>query len=934
MAPRGKLRRLWAVFVGTMGRKRRRRDYDVHLIPDDDDDQSTTAAVATEKTRHVDYVHSSSGLSSQTSFYSLPSSPGPSTTSLPELIPDELDALDDDINPPPPDQNYQFTAEDTEEAERRRRRRTASDYPLHEWTAGIDEWLLELLRLEGRGEFTGAQCASCEEGLAEYRCADCADLRMFCGSCTVESHSRNPWHRLTVWVKDRFRRTTLKRLGLRIQLGHPPGEHCPNPKAAFNDDFVVLDISGIHHVGVDFCNCHQKQQLPIQLMRARLFPATVTNPKTAATYRLLEHYHLLRTQSKISAHEFYQTLARRTENVAPQESHDRYHAFLRMTREWSHLKMLKRAGRGHDSTGVGGTSPGECVVECPACPHPHKNLPSDWKTAPKDKSWLYRLFVGLDANFRLKRKKVSNEHVDPGLNKGYAYFVEDIKYKEFLQQFDNMPKEPNTCNKHDAIKLANIKKVGETDASGVGTVECTRHDMKRPCSVADLQVGERYVNMDYIYFSSLSHHATTEIVTSYDISCQWSRNLWSRRSTYGLPFDPGNHRFRFLIPKFHLPAHQSSCQTDYSFNFTAGVGRTDGEAVERGWAAVNPFASSTKEMGPGHRHDVLDDVFGDYNWRKVRQLGPTLLAKIGDAVPMAKELQLAFDEFTEVLPLASIAAWTQMVEEWEDDPANKPNPFVAVEPKVTMAAVRRELAEEEAALLEAGTLVTCHDNMSPTVMITAGLELEDLQERLRSETAKLGSYATDKQRADLLERANTLRRKVDAWTKIQQLYIPGIEVLRANTLEASGSKDVAVYDVPLLLPSAIQSSLRVEPTLREFEWRLRYAQAHESLDSLRQHLRLSSHLYHFKDRFTRGQRENTRARSVIDNVQHKVDDDAARYRRVRHALSQLGRLLGKSGWEQTLKVLTDGDVRLMTLEAAGNEKETEHIYQRTFTLLT
>lgn len=107
-------------------------------------------------------------------------------------------------------------------------------------------------------------------------------------------------------------------------------------------------------------------------------------------------------------------------------------------------------------------------------------------------SWIYRLFVGLDANFRLKRKKRSNEQADPGLNKGYAYFVEDTKYKDFLERFgESTPHEQSTCHNHDAVKLANMKKFHETDASGVATVECTRHNMKRPCSVGDLQKGEQ-----------------------------------------------------------------------------------------------------------------------------------------------------------------------------------------------------------------------------------------------------------------------------------------------------------------------------------------------------------------------------------------------------------------------------------------------------------
>ncbi|KAG2035191.1 hypothetical protein BDR03DRAFT_803099, partial [Suillus americanus] len=58
----------------------------------------------------------------------------------------------------------------------------------------------------------------------------------------------------------------------------------------------------------------------------------------------------------------------------------------------------------------------------------------------------------------------------------------------------------------------------------------------------------------------------------------------------------------FLIPKFHLPAHITSCQIKFSFNFIKGVGRTDGEAPERGWADINPITTSTHEMGPRSRH--------------------------------------------------------------------------------------------------------------------------------------------------------------------------------------------------------------------------------------------------------------------------------------------------------------------------------------------
>lgn len=63
---------------------------------------------------------------------------------------------------------------------------------------------------------------------------------------------------------------------------------------------------------------------------------------------------------------------------------------MRMVREWRHLKMLKRTGRGHDPAGLEMTQEGECATLCPACPHPGKNLPKDWKNVPKEKMYVLR----------------------------------------------------------------------------------------------------------------------------------------------------------------------------------------------------------------------------------------------------------------------------------------------------------------------------------------------------------------------------------------------------------------------------------------------------------------------------------------------------------------------------------------------------------------
>ncbi|KAG9310541.1 hypothetical protein JVU11DRAFT_9086 [Chiua virens] len=110
-------------------------------------------------------------------------------------------------------------------------------------------------------------------------------------------------------------------------------------------------------------------------------------------------------------------------------------------REYRHLKQLMRAGRGHDPQGLENTQEGKCIVKCPACPHPGINLPEGWNAKKSAEGWIYALFIAIDANFRLKRKAVSSDQSDPSLNRGWAYFVEEGTYKNYLSQRGNVPQE-------------------------------------------------------------------------------------------------------------------------------------------------------------------------------------------------------------------------------------------------------------------------------------------------------------------------------------------------------------------------------------------------------------------------------------------------------------------------------------------------------------
>jgi hypothetical protein len=52
--------------------------------------------------------------------------------------------------------------------------------------------------------------------------------------------------------------------------------------------------------------------------------------------------------------------------------------------------------------------------------------------------YLSRLFLAIDANFRLKRRNVSSEAADPSFSNGWSYFVPESNYKAHLQQFSDL----------------------------------------------------------------------------------------------------------------------------------------------------------------------------------------------------------------------------------------------------------------------------------------------------------------------------------------------------------------------------------------------------------------------------------------------------------------------------------------------------------------
>jgi hypothetical protein len=106
----------------------------------------------------------------------------------------------------------------------------------------------------------------------------------------------------------------LRDLGLIVYLGHQ-GEECPFLGRVL-DGFTVVHTNGIHTVKIQLCACHgDHSQSKFQLLRCSWLPSTSEDPQSAFTFDVLDSYHLLSLQGKVSREDFYIFISRRTDNT-------------------------------------------------------------------------------------------------------------------------------------------------------------------------------------------------------------------------------------------------------------------------------------------------------------------------------------------------------------------------------------------------------------------------------------------------------------------------------------------------------------------------------------------------------------------------------------------------------------------------------------------
>lgn len=194
------------------------------------------------------------------------------------------------------------------------------------------QFLDELLRHDGLQDRTSPPpCSNCLDEPGVYKCLDCNALSSHCTECIVWRHDEMPLHRIEVcrsalhfflpitfaqvWSDGFFQRTSLFELGFSLHIGHQRTS-CPSPDSTFQK-ILVIDVNGAHYVSVQFCAC---KELPgwieyyRQLLRMKWYPASLDRPKTAFTFDLLDTYHKLALQGKLSVHDFFAAVMQKSDN--------------------------------------------------------------------------------------------------------------------------------------------------------------------------------------------------------------------------------------------------------------------------------------------------------------------------------------------------------------------------------------------------------------------------------------------------------------------------------------------------------------------------------------------------------------------------------------------------------------------------------------------
>ena len=215
--------------------------------------------------------------------------------------------------------------------------------------------LIELLRHESFP--TRSSCSNCQQSTGMYRCRDCFGSGLWCSACCVSTHAHVPFHRIQMWNGTFFEMSDLLTHQLTIDLCHFPDDchsiplnsethtifdpespdeadefldgHLPDgdqsagtsgstTHSGSRSKLTIVSSTGIFTRWIRWCHCAKSADQYVQLLlRAKLFPASFKNPKTAFTFEVLDHFRLDALECHTAAMNFMSKIGRITDEVFP-----------------------------------------------------------------------------------------------------------------------------------------------------------------------------------------------------------------------------------------------------------------------------------------------------------------------------------------------------------------------------------------------------------------------------------------------------------------------------------------------------------------------------------------------------------------------------------------------------------------------------------------
>ncbi|KAI0277317.1 hypothetical protein BC826DRAFT_927875 [Russula brevipes] len=170
------------------------------------------------------------------------------------------------------------------------------------------------------------------------------------------------------------------------------------------------------------------------------------------------------------------------------------------------------------------------------------------------------------------------------------------------------------CHSHRAASNSGKSRDPKYDIKGIASCACARHGLFSLGGTANIQKGERQVNMDYALNQTMTIGWHSAFCRFPDV-CQWSVHMKRRFLLNGLSMPNVDELFQGM-GIWHVYAHVNRCFGRYAPIYLKDVGLVDGEILETLWSLFNQVSESCQTMSLASREETINFHMNDINRKK------------------------------------------------------------------------------------------------------------------------------------------------------------------------------------------------------------------------------------------------------------------------------------------------------------------------------